>query len=110
MKKGQTLNRIAKRHVAVRLPMPLHERVQRVANKQHAGISSVLTQCVEAQIGVLEERFGVEEDCALKGSNLGPLPCEGNGLVLAHSTDDTVCSVEFLPVLPFSRDVLPIAA
>jgi hypothetical protein len=110
MKKGQTLNRVPKKHLATRLPIPLLERVQRVASKQHAGMSAVVNQCVEAQIGILEKRFGVEEDCALKGSNLGPLPCEGNGLSLACTTDDTVCSVEFLPVLPFSRDVLPIAA
>lgn len=74
MKKGQKLNRKATKLVAVRIPVSILERVDAVASAQHTGKSSIIIRCVEAHLAKLE---AAQEWCALQGSNLRPLPCEG---------------------------------
>lgn len=63
-----------KKLTAVSLPLPLLERAEALAEKQHTSVSSVLIRCVEGHLDRMEQ---AEEWCAVEGSNLRPPPCQG---------------------------------
>jgi hypothetical protein len=107
MKAGQKLNRAPKSHITMRILTEFNERAERVAERQHSSLAAVITQCVEAHIGVLERMYGLQptknNGVTTPDSSSGPAASFGqSGLKLMVHAADPARPQYDLQVLPES--------
>ena len=103
MKKGQKLNREDRKHVSVRVPLSLYERMQTLARRMYSSDGSIIIQCLDGYLSELENRPG---NGVAERRDSAPLHGARSVKVASDSSDSTASN--YVPRMQLPSENVPI--